>query len=483
METNSKVLNFFHKYQFGSGIYFWSFFFVYTISLLILSIDQNWAYVVILSIGIGIFALFQKSLFFWILLFLPLCIYLQINSIGHLYVVRANTLEKLIKNQEIVEGEVQSISGVKNGSIYVTLQTKRNENYQIRIPVQRGLKFWDYLNIIPEKNESLSKFYISRGVAGVFISSRVVIVENTEKTVLQRIKNTLLSWIKKSYPQPEQWLIAWILLWDPSLMSEEINGIFRKIGLSHITVVSGSNISFLLVSILLFLFFIPQRIKIPIAIIGIILYIGMVGWDPPVLRAWIMWIIAALWLLLPGKIDSFRILALTCLILLILSPYSLVYDPWFQLSFLATIGILIVWKIFPNISQWRQAILISIFACLWTLPITIGVFWNFHTWSILANIFVWPLVWISMTLSIIWWILWTFWEFGGYWVTFLSYASLHGIVIIAEYFSPLPYQWEFDKRTSMYLWFISFWAISGLTYQYQYLRRQSLQVFSEFEKQ
>lgn len=149
------------------------------------------------------------------------------------------------------------------------------------------------------------------------------------------------------------------------------------------------------------------------------------------------------------------------------SPYSLLYDAGFQLSFLATLWILTIAKVFPHKEQWKQAILISIFACIWTIPITIGSFWNFHSWSIIANILAWPLVGISMTLSIIGWVLSIFWETGAYWIQFLSYLSLVWITSIAEFFAPLPYRWEFTGTIQFLIGFISFWIISGITYRYQ----------------
>lgn len=48
------------------------------------------------------------------------------------------------------------------------------------------------------------------------------------------------------FPFPESALLTGILVGDDSLMDEDFSTLYRKIGLSHITVVSGSNIAAIL---------------------------------------------------------------------------------------------------------------------------------------------------------------------------------------------------------------------------------------------
>lgn len=100
----------------------------------------------------------------------------------------------------------------------------------------------------------------------------------------------------------------------------------------------------------------------------------LVGTDPPVLRALIMGSISLLALSYGERVDALRILVVTALLLIFLSPLSLVYDAGFQLSFLATLGILVSIRLFKKRNVAIQAIGVSIFAGLWTLPVSIGSF-------------------------------------------------------------------------------------------------------------
>lgn len=86
------------------------------------------------------------------------------------------------------------------------------------------------------------------------------------------------------------------------------------------------------------------------------MYVLMVGTDPPVLRALFMGSISLLALTYGERVDALRILLCTAIVLVIISPLSLIYDAGFQLSFLATLGILVSLRLFKKRSVIIQAI-------------------------------------------------------------------------------------------------------------------------------
>jgi predicted membrane metal-binding protein len=60
------------------------------------------------------------------------------------------------------------------------------------------------------------------------------------------LKNSVIERIRSMFPPPQSALLNGILMGDDSLMDEDFSTLYRKIGLSHITVVSGSNIAAIL---------------------------------------------------------------------------------------------------------------------------------------------------------------------------------------------------------------------------------------------
>lgn len=127
------------------------------------------------------------------------------------------------------------------------------------------------------------------------------------------------------------------------LLSSDTKADFIGSGLTHILVVSGSNIAFLILLITFFLKYIPFSgwIKMSIILIFLLFYGTLVGWDVSVIRATIMGILSY-GIASNGMRGSSRaVLTLALIVLILMSPLSPLYDPGFGLSFGATLGIIL----------------------------------------------------------------------------------------------------------------------------------------------
>jgi competence protein ComEC len=71
------------------------------------------------------------------------------------------------------------------------------------------------------------------------------------------------------------------------LLSSDTKKAFTNAGITHILVVSGSNIAFVIVILTGILRYIPMKkwINISIVMLFVIMYGSLVGWDMPVVRA------------------------------------------------------------------------------------------------------------------------------------------------------------------------------------------------------
>lgn len=79
-----------------------------------------------------------------------------------------------------------------------------------------------------------------------------------------------------------------MLFGEKSLFSEEALEKFKNSGLTHILVVSGSNITYVIIFMNAFLRYLGRAIRIPIMVFSILGYVWFVGFDIPVVRAAIM---------------------------------------------------------------------------------------------------------------------------------------------------------------------------------------------------
>lgn len=148
--------------------------------------------------------------------------------------------------------------------------------------------------------------------------------------------------INRILTEPYASLLNGILLGIETGIPKGLYESFNLTGTSHIIVISGSNIA-LIAGILLLLGqrVIGKRYAPPLAIAGIVVYTFLVGADAAVSRAAVMGIIwmLAIWTGRPGiAINS---LFASGLVLTALNPLIL-WDVGFQLSFMATLGLIVL---------------------------------------------------------------------------------------------------------------------------------------------
>lgn len=119
---------------------------------------------------------------------------------------------------------------------------------------------------------------------------------------------------------------------------------FRRVGLTHILVVSGSNVALFLVFLNGILFFVPRKKRFWILIPGVLFFIFFVGLSPPSLRAGLMGLLMLSAVYFRRNKSAPRFLFLAALVMLTFDPYT-IFDKGFQLSFLATASIFFLYPI------------------------------------------------------------------------------------------------------------------------------------------
>jgi competence protein ComEC len=146
-------------------------------------------------------------------------------------------------------------------------------------------------------------------------------------------------------------LIPGLVLGDTSLQSPAFIEQMRKVGLSHLTAVSGANFALVAAFLFWFLQFVFKSIKqrLWIIIIILFLFIFLVRPTPSVLRAAVMSAVILLSKYFGERSFGITSLAAAITLLILLDPIQS-SDPGFALSVLATAGILIL---SPSLSSKR----------------------------------------------------------------------------------------------------------------------------------
>lgn len=247
-----------------------------------------------------------------------------------------------------------------------------NEDFFDILPTQNKFSFlWNLIILIREKMQTLFSKYLSP----------------QERAVLQGI-----------------------LLGEKPTGFPEIENNFRKAGVIHILVASGSNVGFVMLFVILIcrIIAIPKRFSIIISIPAIFFYSALCGNDPPVMRATIMFATASIAYILAREQKILNAILISAFVAMLSKPKS-IFDPSFQMSYIATCGIVFLVPLlksnyFKNkLWGWLEILFLTSF-CAQTIlaPVLAHYFNQISIIGIIANLIVVPLSAVGFLLGFIW---------------------------------------------------------------------------------
>jgi competence protein ComEC len=174
----------------------------------------------------------------------------------------------------------------------------------------------------------------------------------------------------------------------------------QRTGTIHLLSVSGLHIGFIIIGFNIILGWLrcPRKWRIIPLTMGVWFYILMTGMDPPVLRAGLMMLLYSVAELLGTRDSNLNRLSLAGLILILYKPCNL-FEIGFQLSFLATLGVVWIYPIlkeyfpvpgtiarFPLAKPIWEGILVSLGAQSLVVPVVIHYFQMISWSSTLVNL-------------------------------------------------------------------------------------------------
>ncbi|MEM8723267.1 MAG: ComEC/Rec2 family competence protein [Cyanobacteria bacterium P01_G01_bin.39] len=171
---------------------------------------------------------------------------------------------------------------------------------------------------------------------------------------------------------------------------------FIEAGLAHVLAASGFHVSLLLGLVLRLTSTFNGKTKLVIGSLTLLVYLGLTGIQASVLRACLMGFAVLLALAMDTKVKPLGSLLLAAAIILLVNPL-LIGDLGFQLSFLATFGLIVTMPSLEQQLEWlpttvATAVAVPLAASIWVLPLLCYVFHTFATYSIVVNILTTPLI-------------------------------------------------------------------------------------------
>jgi competence protein ComEC len=288
-----------------------------------------------------------------------------------------------------------------------------------RIPPNQTYHYGDIVRLrgkleTPPSNEDFSyQEYLARqGILSYISNAEVTLLPgnagNPIIAAAYALKEKALDNVYRLFPDPEASLLAGILLGVDSGLPGALQQAYKDTGTAHIIAISGFNIS--IIAGIFFLFFsraLGQRRGAVAAILGIAFYTFLVGASAAVVRAALMGALSLFAMQVGRRQQGLNTLAFVAALMALWNPL-IIWDAGFQLSFFATLGLILYGEPFQQAAERCAArffpasdaqqiakllgdyVLLTLAAQLTTLPIMAFQFKQISLVSIIANPFILP---------------------------------------------------------------------------------------------
>ena len=190
--------------------------------------------------------------------------------------------------------------------------------------------------------------------------------------------------------------------------SDQSKSEFKKLGLTHLVAFSGFQVVLVisLVEYILLRLNISRSLRVLLSLVSIGFLVMLVGPQPPVLRSGISIAVSLSVLYLLGRrVGSLRSLTYSLLIMLLINPFY-VFSASFQLSGLATLGLILNPSLkFENLNKFVleliNSFLLTTWTFLFTLPIIVNLSGFTSPFAIISNILILPFVTVITLLNVL----------------------------------------------------------------------------------
>ncbi|MBI4999738.1 ComEC/Rec2 family competence protein [Candidatus Gottesmanbacteria bacterium] len=213
----------------------------------------------------------------------------------------------------------------------------------------------------------------------------------------------------KLLPEPQASLLNGILWGEKARMPKDFYEALRRTGTLHVVALSGMNITILVNLLGKITLFLGRKKSILTSLLLIVVFIWFVGAPPSVIRAGIMGTLSllAVWF---GRRDWSLLSLVLAAGTMLMVNFSWLTNIGFQLSFLATLGIILFGGVIPREKgaigeikyQFKTDLRTTLAAQIFTLPV---ILYNFKQLSLIAPLTNVAVLWIVQPIMVLGFIL------------------------------------------------------------------------------
>ncbi|TSC67209.1 MAG: hypothetical protein CEO19_315 [Parcubacteria group bacterium Gr01-1014_73] len=338
-----------------------------------------------------------------------------------------------------------------SGRILATVSTYPEFNYGDRVQL-RGIlqKPKNFTNEDDLRQFDYVSFLAKDGIRYVMYQPIITLISSDSGNLVKRglfgLKKSFLRNIGEIIPEPAAALLGGLVVGAKRSLGADLLEKFRTVGVIHIVVLSGYNITIVAEFIMRLLAFLPRAARLVGGALAIILFAVMTGGSATVVRASLMAILVIV-ARATGRIYGItRALLLAGFLMVLHNPKILVFDTSFQLSFLSTLGLIylspVIEKRLGFITeklQLRQIAAATIATQIFVLPLLLYQMGQLSIVSLPVNLLILPAIPWTMLFGFLAGALGFISQIIALPLAFIAYILLTFQLKIVAFFAALPF--------------------------------------------
>lgn len=275
-------------------------------------------------------------------------------------------------------------------------------------------------------------------------------------------KRAFIGNINSLIPEPHAALLGGLVVGAKQSLGKKLLDDFRTVGVIHIVVLSGYNITIIAYFIEWLFSRLRKNARLTVAATAMVLFALMVGASATVVRATIM---ALLVILARGTGRMYavtRALLVAGVVMLIHNPKILVFDTSFQLSFLATVGLIYFSPLIEPRVKWiteklklREVVVATVVTQAFVLPFLLYKTGILSLVSLPVNLLILAAIPATMLLGFLAGIVGFAWSVFALPFAYAAYVFLAYELAVVEWFARLPF--AAVALASFPLWLVVAW--------------------------
>lgn len=360
-------------------------------------------------------------------------------------------------------------STVVTGLMYVKTFSYPQYHYgdviQVRCALTRPQPFNDF---------AYDRYLARYGVYVICENAQLRLLHSTQGNIvyyyLYRWRDAILAQVRKLWPEPVAGIISGILLGFQDDLFADVNAAFRTTGTVHILVVSGMHVVIIanIISTTLQRWCSRKQVFI-ITGLSLAMFAIITGLAASVIRAGLMGLLPLLAQLFGRKRVEHYGLAFVAAGIVAYNPYILLHDVGFQLSFLATIGIIYFQSFAQRCCRWvpswfqlRETLSTTLAAMITTTPLIVQIFGTFSLVAPLANIVVVPVSNVILFGSAGILLVNIVWSGLAQYAAFVLWKIISWLLVYVRYLADWPQASVANIIFPAYVFQVSFLSISAI---------------------